>query len=240
MTGNALVATVAPWKGIDRKTPPLEGGHSVGADLPAARSAQMTVKNPWNAQLPPRQWLFNPRVSNSTQGAWLVTCNTANGDLLELRGPKDVANATPGGVFQRTGTQHWEEERFLPGRLSPVVIQIQGQGRPLTAFLQAELRDNLYWTLSRYGGPDPAGNLMVEGTGAAGANLSAIFKLDSVRTFDMDSQDGKKVAIAAIHRAETQTLLSILGSIDGGRNWGKLASMPLQGSAGSGQSPGRV
>ena len=174
----ALILSEAPWKGAAASVAPNFDDAFVGIDIPTPRLPRVKKERPWHAQLMPQKWLFNPRVSKGQGGKWLIICNAVDGHLLELRGPNPAPAPAPDPLLLLDKSLRWDEVRFLPDRLFPVATR---PDRKVTAFLQAPLNGNLYWSLRRYGGKDPVGNLMIEGDGVPLSNLSALCGVDSVR-----------------------------------------------------------
>jgi hypothetical protein len=226
----ALLLNEAPGPGSLVRVPPFKDGPTFPADLPGPRVDQVEVKIPWHSQLSPESWLFNPRVRKDPRGKAHIVCNSTDGHLLELRGPRKVPSEVPDLYFGDDQVENWDEIRFLAGRLHPVVKY------RVTASLKANPPINLFWSLVRYSGPpaegDPRGDLRIEVDGGTATNLSADLGLGPVRAFDMDAADEDRLAIAALHSEDGQTLLTVLRSSDGGEHWGKLESRPLEGQAG--------
>lgn len=230
----ALRINEIPCIDISNSVPPFKEGQIFMADLPITLRDQIEVGVAWHTQLPPEMWLFNPRVRKDLQGKWLVSCNTLDGHLLELRGPmQKTLEKEQALLFNQERGQDWEKVRFLPQRLNPMTI-LCGDSK-ITAFLQASLSNNLFYSLLRYSGlpnqGDPSGILKVEIEGEKPVDLSNAMGLGLVHAFDMDMESTKHIMIAALHKKGSETKLTIFHSLDYARSWNFLVSIPLEGYA---------
>jgi len=142
-------------------------------------------------------------------------------------GPKPASKPA---VFILPGREEerWDEVRFIPGQLIPVVSMLSN--RKVTAYLQPAADGNHAKPSGRPVSRNAGGKLAVEIDGASVRQLPTA-DWGPVHAFDLDSDGSQRLAIAALHVKDGQTRLALLRSRDAGRQWEKPESFPLEGEA---------
>lgn len=198
---------------LDAQAPPLAFADQRELRLRPAQAAQvkLPVADLWNVadRLPPRQWLFNPRLVTGTGAAIQVVANTADGQAVTLGAAgQDVAMTA------------------LPDAAEPQALQ--ASGRLHRVYFRGAVRYRPFSSLPRYTSGVETGtrqllaSLDVENVAT---DLSAAFGLGAVRAFALAAGAGGQPWLFAMHRGQAGPEIAVLAHVQ--ERWTRIAALAV-------------